>query len=86
MCSLYHKRYQEGEIRELITLTMLKYFQDGTVLFSSDRSHDDGTYGTWAVCHEKYQIGPFKGAQACLGMVSKHSGFGGFIFSGSGTS
>ena len=66
--------YEVGGARELVTLAMLKYAQDGTVLFPKEPS----TYGR---CKEQYQTGKWLGLQICLGSVeaSSSSGFGGLV-------
>ena len=69
-----YRGYEVGGARELVTLAMLKYAQDGTVLFPKEPS----TYGR---CKEQYQTGKWLGLQICLGSVeaSSSSGFGGLV-------
>jgi hypothetical protein len=58
--------YEIGSARELVQLTILKYLQDGTVLFPSEPS----TYGR---CKEVYQLGNGKEIQITLGNASSSS-------------
>ena len=69
-----YRGYEVGGARELVTLAMLKYAQDGTVLFP-------GSPYTWGRCKEHYQTGDWKGYRICLGYVeaSSSSGFGGLV-------
>jgi hypothetical protein len=69
-----YRGYEVGGARELVTLAMLKYAQDGTVLFPKEPC----TYGR---CKEQYQTGPWEGARICLGSVeaSSSSGFVGLV-------
>ena len=46
--------YAVGGVRELVTLAMLKYIQNGTVLFPEEPD----TYGR---CKEEYQTGAWEG-------------------------
>ena len=57
--------YAVGEARELVTLVMLKYIKDGTVLFPEEPD----TYGR---CKEEYQIGAWEGGRVLLGSNSKN--------------
>jgi hypothetical protein len=52
--------YEVGGVRELVTLSMLKYAQDSTVLFPEE----PWTYGR---CKEEYQTGDWKGWRVVLG-------------------
>jgi hypothetical protein len=65
--------YEVGGARELVTLAMLQYLQDGTVLFGKNPA----TYGR---CKDVFQNN-WEGANICLGGVeaSSPSVFGGLV-------
>jgi hypothetical protein len=65
-----YEQYSVGSARELIQIVTLKYFQDGTFLFSKSSE----TYGR---CKEVYQLNNGQGSQITLGGVvdlSDHDG------------
>ena len=66
--------YEVGGARELVTIAMLKFLQDGTVLFPSEPR----TVGN---CKEEYETGEWYGYYICLGAVqpSSPSVFGGLV-------
>lgn len=68
--------YEVGGVRELVTIAMLKYLQDGMVLFTRDPI----TYGQ---CKEQYQEGDWREEKKVLGANDKNE-FGsvsGFVVS-----
>ena len=56
----YYSGYEAGVLRELVMVAMLKYLQDGKVLFS------DSPF-TYSRCKEQYQTGEWKGYNVLLG-------------------
>jgi hypothetical protein len=63
--------YEVGGARELVTLAMLQYLQDGTVLFP-------GEPWTFGRCKERYQTGGWKDSIVVLGGRSS-SASGGLV-------
>jgi hypothetical protein len=61
--------YEVGGARELLTLSMLKYAKDGTMLFP------DNPY-TYGRCKEEYQTGDWQGRRLLLGEISSSAYFG----------
>jgi len=66
--------YEVGGARELVTLAMLKYLQDGTVLFPKEPSD------TWGRCKEQYQTGGWEGRRVLLGYRSSSASGGLVVF------
>jgi hypothetical protein len=67
----YPPGYKVGDARELVTLAMLKYREDDTVLFGANPT-------TWARCKERYQTGSWKDSIVILGSRSS-SASGGLV-------
>jgi hypothetical protein len=67
----YYPGYEVGGARELVMVAMLKYLQDGKVLFGDSPS-------TYSRCKEKYQTGEWKGHNVLLGNRSS-SASGGLV-------